>query len=210
MAGVVENALLQLKPGYNAQKLHAILKKSQQIQAQWIREHQPKLLEGKPYDHTTDFWIYEHKSPYLFLTAPWESADAHKEWIKSQENTLLMQELMDFIEQDTDAVVLYHLCPAGKNEFRGDMLAKWPINVWNITVKPEEKEILEKEYRLIETNSSTEPGQRMWAGWRIEKGEAEELIIIASPSFEDVIESGIAVRMEEDRVSRFEYRPIFH
>ncbi|KAM0343044.1 hypothetical protein ACHAPU_008945 [Fusarium lateritium] len=210
MAGVVENALLQLKPGYDAQELHAVLKKSQQIQAQWIREHQPKLLEGKPYDHTTDFWISEHESPSLFLTAPWESADAHEEWIKSQENTLLMQELVDFIDQGKDAVVLYHICPAGKNEFRGDLLVKWPVKVWNITVKPEEKEILEKEYRLIETNSSTEPGQRIWAGWKIEKGEAEELTIIASPGCEDAIESGIIGRLEEDRVARFEHKPIFH
>ncbi|SPJ80280.1 uncharacterized protein FTOL_08672 [Fusarium torulosum] len=210
MAGVIENAFIQLRAGYDAQRLRAILKDCQQIQALWIREHQPKLLEGKPYDYTTDCWISKDESPHLLLTAPWESVDGHKEWIQSHENAYVMDDLKAFIREGKDAMVLYHLIPAGENEFRGDVIAQGPVKVWRISVEPEEKESLEKEYRLIETSSSTEPGQRMWAGWRVEKEESEELVIIASPSFGDVIESSIVVRTEDAKVSRFEQKPFLH
>lgn len=210
MAGVIENAFMQLRPGYDAQRLRALLKDCQQIQALWIREHQPQLLEGKPYDYTTDCWISEDESPHLLLTAPWESVEGHKEWIQSHENAYVMDDIKALIKEGNDAVDLYHLFPAGENEFRGDVLAKGPVKVWRISVKPEEKESLEKEYRLIETNSSTEPGRRIWAGWRVEKEESEELVIIASQSFGDAIESSIVVRMEDTKVSRFEQKPLLH
>ncbi|EXL53993.1 hypothetical protein FOCG_07095 [Fusarium oxysporum f. sp. radicis-lycopersici 26381] len=209
MAVIVETASIQLKPGYDEDKLRNILKETQQIQAQWIREHQPNLLEGKPYNYTTDIWITDGEAPYLFLTAPWESVGGHDEWIQSQENISLMQELKEFISQDKDAVALYHLGPAGENEFRGDILSRGSVKVWKISVKPEEKASLEKEFRSIETQSATLPGQRMWAGWRIE-GDDSIMVIIASPGFEDVIESGIAVRFEATKVSRFEHKPFLH
>ncbi|KAF4336626.1 hypothetical protein FBEOM_9502 [Fusarium beomiforme] len=209
MAGVIETAFIQLKPGYDEDMLRNILKESQRVQARWIREHQPKLLEGKPYSHTTDFWIADGEAPYLFLTAPWESVDDHNEWIQSQENISLMQQLKEFISQDQDAVTLHHLEPAGDNEYRGDVLARGSVKVWRISVKPEEKASLGKDYRLIESQSATLPGQRMWAGWKIE-GDDSNLVIIASPGFEDVIESGIAVRLEATKVSRFEHKPFLH
>ena len=209
-AGVVEVAFIQLQAQYNAHELQDIMKRSQQIQAQWIRQHQPKLLEGKSYDYTTDAWIDE-QSPYLLLTAPWESVDGHNEWIQSQENISVMQELKQFISQHEGAVDLYHLTPAGENnEFRGDILARGPIKVWKISVKPEQKAKLQEEYRAIETRSSTEPNQRMWAGWKVENKNTEDLVILASPGFEEVVESGIAVRFDEAKVSRFEHKPFLH
>ncbi|KAH7191948.1 uncharacterized protein B0J16DRAFT_379842 [Fusarium flagelliforme] len=209
--GVVEVAFIQLQAQYNAQELQDIIKRSRQIQAQWIRQRQPKLLEGKPYDYTTDAWIGEDQPPYLFLTAPWESVDGHNEWIQSQENISVMQELKEFIRQDEGAVDLCHLTPAGENnDFRGDILARGPIKVWKISVKPEEKAKLKEEYRAIETRSSTEPNQRMWAGWKIENENTEDMVILASSSFEEVVESGIAVRFDEAKVSRFEHKPLLH
>ncbi|KAF4453021.1 hypothetical protein F53441_4252 [Fusarium austroafricanum] len=209
MAGIVETAYLQLKAGIDEQKLRDITKATLPIQAQWIREHQPKLLEGKPYDHTTDIWISEDETPCLFLTAPWDSVDGHIEWIKSQENVSLMQEFKEFISDDHDAVVLNHLESAGENEFRGDIMVRGLVKVWKISVKPEERASLEKEYREIETQSSALPGQTMWAGWKVE-GDGTEMVIISSPGFEDVIESGIAVRFEDTKVSRFGYKPFLH
>ncbi|KAJ4256666.1 hypothetical protein NW762_008762 [Fusarium torreyae] len=211
MSFITEIAFLQLKPGYDEHKLRDILKKTQKVQAQWIREHQPKLLEGKPYDYTTDVWINEDEVPRLFLAAPWESVEAHGEWIKSKENASIMQELQNFISEDRDAVVLYHLKPAGEtNDFRGDILGRGLVKVWKISVRPEEKTFLDKEYRLIEDQSPTEPGQKVWAGWKVEEGDAEDMVIIASSSLEDVIESSIAVRFDETKVSRSEHKPFMH
>ncbi|CAF3584603.1 hypothetical protein SNK03_011936 [Fusarium graminearum] len=208
---VAEVAFLQLSVDYDPEELRDILQKTQQIQAQWIRLHQPKLLEGKPYNHTTEIWIGEHEKPYMLLTAPWESVDAHNQWIQSQENMSLMQKLKGFISQDKDSVVLYHLTPAGgNNDFRGDILARGPVKLWKITVKPECKAKLEEEYRAIESQSSTEPNQRMWAGWKIEKEGTEDMVILASPGFEEVVESGIAVKFEDAQVSRFEHKPFIH
>ncbi|CEI69419.1 hypothetical protein FVEN_g6944 [Fusarium venenatum] len=208
---VTEVAFLQLSVDHNPEELRDILLRTQHIQAQWISQHQPKLLEGKPYGHTTEVWIGEHERPYLLLTAPWESVDAHNQWIQSQENMSLMQELKGFISQNRDSVVLYHLTPAGgNNDFRGDILARGPVKLWKISVKPEFKAKLEEEYRIIETQSSTEPNQRMWAGWRVEKEGPEDMVILASPGFEEVIESGIAVKFEDAQVSRFGYRPFMH
>ncbi|KAJ4136392.1 hypothetical protein NW768_004005 [Fusarium equiseti] len=207
--GVVEVAFIRLQSQYNAKELQDVIKRTQQIQAQWIRQHQPKLLERRPYDYTTDAWI-AGQSPYLFLTAPWESVDGHNEWIQSQENIFVMRELKKFISQDEEAVDLYHLKPVGENDFRGDILARGPVKVWKISVKPEEKAKLEEEYRAIETRSSTEPNQRMWAGWKIENEDTEDLVILASPGFEEVVESGIAVKFDEAKVSRFEHKPFLH
>ncbi|KAG8669486.1 hypothetical protein FPOAC2_08815 [Fusarium poae] len=208
---VAEVAFLQLSVDHNPEELGEILQRTQQIQAQWISQHQPKLLEGKPYHHTTEVWIGEHERPYLLLTAPWESVDAHNQWIQSQENMSLMQELKGFISQDKDSVVLYHLTPAGgNNDFRGDILARGPVKLWKISVTPECKAKLEEEYRIIEAQSSTEPNQRMWAGWRVEKEDTEDMVILASPGFEEVIESGIAVKFEDAQVSRLGHRPFMH
>ena len=77
-------------------------------------------------------------------------------------------------------------------------------------MKPEQKAKLQEEYRAIETRSSTEPNQRMWAGWKVENENTEDLVILASPSFEEVVESGIAVRFDEAKVSRFEHKPFLH
>ncbi|KAF4969984.1 hypothetical protein FSARC_2887 [Fusarium sarcochroum] len=211
MPSVTEIAFLQLKPGYDEQKLRGILKDIQKTQAQWIREHQPNLLEGKPYDYTTDIWITEDEVPRLFLAAPWESVEAHGEWLKSKENASVIQELQGFISEDRDAVVMYHLKPAGEtNDFRGDILGRGPVKIWKISVKPEEKTFLDKEYRVIEDQSPTELGQKVWAGWKIEEGDTEDMVIIASSSLEDVIESSIAVRFEDTRVSRSEHKPLMH
>ncbi|KAF5019564.1 hypothetical protein F66182_8417 [Fusarium sp. NRRL 66182] len=209
---VIETAFLQLKVGYDTQKVRDLVKKSQQVQAQWIRKHQPELLEGKPYHHTTDFWFSEDELPCLFLAAPWESVKAHKDWIKSRENTSTMLELQEVMSQDEDAVFLCHLNPAGDEvDLRGDLLAKGPIKVWRISVKPEERTLVEKEYRNIEALSSAGPGQGMWAGWRIEKvKDAEEMIIIASPSMEDAVESNIAVKFVDAKVFRFQYQPFVY
>ncbi|UZP41867.1 hypothetical protein NXS19_009683 [Fusarium pseudograminearum] len=142
---------------------------------------------------------------------PWESVDAHNQWIQSQENISLMQKLKGFISQDKDSVVLYHFTPAGgNNDFRGDILARGPVKLWKISVKPECKAKLEEEYRAIESQSSTEPNQRMWAGWRIEKEGTENMVILASPGFEEVVESGIAVKFQDAQVSRFEHKPFIH
>ncbi|RGP76367.1 hypothetical protein FLONG3_5251 [Fusarium longipes] len=211
MEGVTEIAFLQLSVDHDTEALRDILKRTQKIQAQWIRQHQPRLLEGKPYGHTTEVWIGQHEKPYLLLAAPWESVDAHNQWIQSQENISLMQELQGFLSQDKDSVVLYHLAPAdGSNDFRGDILARGPVKVWKISVKPSWKAALETEYRTIQTQSSTEPNQRMWAGWRVEKGNTKDMVILASSGFEEVIESGIAVKFDEAQVSRFEQKPFIH
>lgn len=211
MEGVTEVAFIQLSADHNTEELKEVLEKTQQVQTQWILRHQPQLLEGKPYSHTTDIWISEDDSPRLLLTAPWESVDAHNEWIQSQENTSLMQELKKFIRQDQDSILLYHWTPVkGTNGFRGDTFAQGPVKIWKISVKPEEKAKLEKAFHAVETQSSTETSQMMWAGWKVEEEGRENMVILASPSCEELIESGIASKLEDTRVSRFEHKPLMH
>ncbi|KAM5344817.1 hypothetical protein ACJ41O_010679 [Fusarium nematophilum] len=207
---VTEFAILQLKSGYDESKFREVLKHSQEVQAQWSREHQPQVLQGKPYSIPSNSFIRKSDPPYLLITAPWDTPEGHAEWIESDENKGLMGSLLEYIAQVPDAVVLFHLSPAGsQDDLRGDLFAREALKVVRVSVKPDQKEKLQEEYRLIESSvGSAESGGRVWGGWRIEKtNDLEELVVFWSQSLKDDVGSRLS-QVQGSDVSGYEFQPL--
>ncbi|KAJ3458082.1 hypothetical protein FSOLCH5_009996 [Fusarium solani] len=186
---VNEFALLRLKSGYDEDKFLKLVKAGQADQAQWIREHQPHLLEGKAYTNPSNFYLQKSDPPYLVITAPWDSPEGHGEWIQSDVNKSAMGGLLEFIAEGPDGVVLFHMKAAGsEDEVRGDLLVQGSFNIWRISVDSDQKEKLQELYRSVELQiGNTNPNQRVWGGWKVEEGEKEELVVFSQKVKEDVL-----------------------
>ncbi|RSL60637.1 hypothetical protein CEP54_006690 [Fusarium duplospermum] len=198
---VNEFALIQLKSGYDEDKFLKVLKAGQDDQAQWIRDNQPHLLEGKPYTNPSNFYLQKSDPPYLVITAPWDSPEGHGEWIQSDVNKSAMGGLLEYIE-GPDGVVLFHMKAAGKeDEVRGDLLVQGSFNIWRISVDSAQKEKLQELYRKLGVNN-TNPNQRVWGGWKVEEGEKEELVVFSKNVRED--ELSPLSQIEGAQVQRYE------
>ncbi|KAM0433955.1 hypothetical protein ACHAPT_003899 [Fusarium lateritium] len=202
---VNEFALLQLKSGFDEDKFLELLKASQDSQAQWVREHQPHLLKGKPYTNPSNFYLQNSDPPYLVITAPWDSPDGHGEWIQSAVNKSAMGGLLEYIAQGPDGVVLFHMNAAGSDEeVRGDLFVQGSFNIWRISVNSGQKEKLQEEYRNIELDvGNTNPNQRVWGGWKVEKGDKEELVVFWSQDVKEDVLSRL-VEVENIQIRRYE------
>ncbi|RSL92735.1 hypothetical protein CEP52_013643 [Fusarium oligoseptatum] len=159
---VNELAIIQLKSGYDEDKFLKLLKVSQDDQAQWIRENQPHLLEGKPYTNPSNFYLEKSDPPYLVITAPWDSPEGHGEWIQSDVNKSAMGGLLEYIAEGPDGVVLFHMKAAGsEDEVRGDLLVQGSFNIWRISVDSDQKEKLQEQYRSVEQEVGTNLNQKV-------------------------------------------------
>ncbi|KAF5012980.1 hypothetical protein FDECE_987 [Fusarium decemcellulare] len=204
---VTEFALLQLNPGLDEAKFVDILKRSQNIQAEWVRKHQPQLLEGKPYTNPSNFFIHRSDPLSIVITAPWESPEGHGEWIACDENKSEMGIIFEYIT-GPESVLVFHLNPAGsEDDLRGDIFAKGPLNVWRISVKHDQKEKLQEHYRNVEREVTADPGHRIWAGWKIEESEkAEELVVFWSQGVKEDFVSRL-LQVQNPVVHRYELQP---
>ncbi|RSL85367.1 hypothetical protein CEP51_003342 [Fusarium floridanum] len=204
---VNELAIIQLKSGYDEDKFLKLLKVSQDDQAQWIRENQPHLLEGKPYTNPSNFYLQKSNPPYLVITAPWDSPEGHGEWIQSDVNKSAMGGLLEYIAEGPDGVVLFHMKAAGsEDEVRGDLLVQGSFNIWRISVDSDQKEKLQEQYRSVEQEVGTNPNQRVWGGWKVEQGEKEELVVFSQNAKEDVLSP--LTQVESAQVQRYEVQGV--
>ncbi|KAJ4316190.1 hypothetical protein N0V84_007972 [Fusarium piperis] len=205
---VNEFALIQLKSGYDEDKFLKLLKASQDDQARWIREHQPHLLEGKPYTYPSNFYLQKSNPPYLVITAPWDSPEGHGEWIQSDVNKSAMGGLLEYIAEGPEGVVLFHMKAAGsEDEVRGDLLVQGSFSIWRISVDSDHKKELQAQYRNIEQYvDNTSPNQRVWGGWKVEEGEKEELVVFSQNTKEDVL-SPLA-QVESAQVRRYQVQGV--
>lgn len=205
---VNEFALIQLKNGYGQDRFLELLKASQDDQARWIREHQPHLLEGKPYTYPSNFYLQKSDPPCLVITAPWDSPEGHGEWIQSDVNKSAMGGLVEYIVEGSDGVVLFHMKAAGsQDEVRGDLLVQGSFDIWRISVDSDRKEELQEQYRNIEQEvGNTNPNQRIWGGWKVEQGEKEELVVFSQKVKEDALSP--LTQVESAQVSRYQVQGV--
>ncbi|RSL99056.1 hypothetical protein CDV31_012352 [Fusarium ambrosium] len=204
---VNELAIIQLKSGYDEDKFLKLLKVSQDDQAQWIRENQPHLLEGKPYTNPSNFYLQKSDPPYLVITAPWDSPEGHGEWIQSDVNKSAMGGLLEYIAEGPDGVVLFHMKAAGsEDEVRGDLLVQGSFNIWRISIDSDQKEKLQEQYRSVEQEVGTNPNQKVWGGWKVEQGEKEELVVFSQNAKEDVLSP--LTQVESAQVQRYEVQGV--
>jgi hypothetical protein len=177
---VVEFALIKLKADIDEPSFVDVLIRCIESQDKWMRQHQPDTAFDNSLNHSSIF-ISRTEPNYLLITAPWASPEAHGEWIASDVNRAGFAELAQYFVAADDAVVLFHMKPAGK---------KLQIPEWftagrhfvarRIFVEAAEKDVLQEKYLELEKSmNNVGQGDRIWAGWRIETtGEIEELVII--------------------------------
>lgn len=181
---VTEFALIRLPPSYDELELYEALMQNLELQDEWIRQHQPHLLPSSSTGNLTTAFIAKTDPAYLLLIAPWDSPEAHHEWIASDVNQKAMAELQKFFAEGDDAVVLFHMNAAGKQKgpppgFREHKC----FDVNRIFVPKGEKEVVQGKYQKLEgTLLDLKLNEHLWGGWRIEKtnGDADELVVLSS------------------------------
>ncbi|KAH7008596.1 hypothetical protein EDB80DRAFT_440249 [Ilyonectria destructans] len=178
---VTEFALCRLKPDYEQSGFLGVGRLCQQIQDTWIRENQPHRLQDKPYSSLSAFFLQNTGLPHFLITAAWDSPERHAVWLQSVENMGVLTKLREYIADVPNGVVVFHMDPAGSEiELRGDLFAQEaPFSLCTLSVSSSQKESVQEKYRSIEAQARvSKPGSRVWAGWRIEKDDDfEELVI---------------------------------
>lgn len=172
---VNEFALIQLKPDLDSAEFERLVHESAEVQDQWVREHQPHIFEGKPYETLSTFWVQrEPDSLTLVITAPWDSPEAHHAWIQSQDNIDIFGKLAAYITGESGSAIVFHMDSAGEEvEARGDLYAPAKsVKLCRLSVKPSQQEEVQEKYRALEAQAKeADPESRVWGGWRIEKDD---------------------------------------
>lgn len=182
---VTEVALLKLQPGYDELELYEHFMELFEVQDQWIRRHQPHLLKANATGNLSSLYVTKTGPPYLLITAPWDSPEGHYEWIKSEENKGAMANLGRYLAPDDNAVLLFHVTPAGRQKGPPPSFMNHTcFDVDRIFVETGDKDAVQVKYsKLEDALQDLKLEDQLWGGWRIEKsGNGEELVIFSSHS----------------------------
>ncbi|KAL7823805.1 hypothetical protein V8C26DRAFT_4275 [Trichoderma gracile] len=174
---VTEFAIIKLRPNYDALELLETLMTCQEIQDDWVRRNQPCNLA--PGANLSSMYTDATDQSTLLITAPWDSPEAHLEWIQSPENRTANGSLSEFAAPGCDSVLLFHMEPAGaRAQMREAFQHKDSSEVFDVcrvTVDAGQREEMQKRYRALEDELRAEGLEKsIWAGWRIEKAPGEE------------------------------------
>jgi heme-degrading monooxygenase HmoA len=205
---VTEFAVISLRgDGFEEIDFLEALMDVQEIQDSWTRINYPYNLDQNT--SLSSMYIEHSDPPSLLITAPWDSAEAHHEWIQASENQTCNSKLSHFIKPGCNSVLLLHLAPAGKEQqLRTAFLNKESFNVARITIDPSKKAKLQEAYEREEKKmDSMEGDQKLWAGWTVEMlDENEELVVFWTDDWEcDGVESIIGLG---DKVQRRRFRHV--
>ncbi|CAM1507909.1 Fc.00g047570.m01.CDS01 [Cosmosporella sp. VM-42] len=207
--GVTEFALIKLRKGYDELDFLELLMQCQEIQDEWSRQHHPHVLSNKPYTFLSTFCIQKCDPPYLLITAPWDSPETHREWIQSNENQSAFAKLSECIDPGCDSVLLFHMNPAGKQEdVRTDLFAKEEFNVCRVSVSAGKRKAAQEKYQSIEHQvRAMRCGTRIWGGWRIEKDQdIEDLIVFWNQGVPGELMQGLLSMSEkESEIRHFQH-----
>jgi len=178
---VTEFAIIKLRSDYDALELLDTLMECQETQDGWVHINQPHNLE--PGVNLSSMYTEAVDPSSLLITAPWDSPEAHLEWLRSGDNQRVNGSLTQFIAPGCGSVLLLHLEPAGKRpQMREAFVHKDDrdgFDVCRITVKDDQRKALQSKYQALEDELSKEGLEKsIWAGWRIEKVDGEEDLII--------------------------------
>lgn len=178
---VTEFALIKLRGQYNSLEFLETLMECQEIQDNWVRRNQAHNLN--PGANVSSMYTDATDQSTLLITAPWDSPEAHGEWIQSAENRMANGSLSEFCAPGADSVLLFHMEPAGKSPQMREAFKHKDSNdtfdVCRITVKSEHREALQLKYQALEDELRKEGLEKsIWAGWRIETFEDEEDLVV--------------------------------
>ncbi|KAI9149520.1 hypothetical protein HJFPF1_11573 [Paramyrothecium foliicola] len=186
---VTEFALIRLREGYDSLELLETLMQCQELQDEWMHQHQPHTFHNSHGENLSSMYIQKEDSPYLLITALWDSPEAHREWIKSKDNQDGFARLSSFIAPGCSSVLLFHVDTAGEpTQLRGEFLSREQFHVYRLLNKPDKREELSNKYRALEGSvHEASPEQLLWGGWRIEKrcDDEEELVVFRCKNVPD-------------------------
>lgn len=206
---VTELALIELRSGYDELGFLELLMESQEVQDEWSRQYQPHVLANKPYNILSTFCIQKSDPPYLLITAPWDSPEAHRDWIKTKENQTVFARLSEYIAPGCNSTLLFHMTPAGKEtDVRADLFARDKFSVCKVSVSCDKRQAVQTKYESIEDRvRETDPEKRIWAGWRIERCDdhTEDLIVFWSQAVPgDLVQELLDMSEKTSEIRQFE------
>ncbi|KAI5461642.1 hypothetical protein BGZ63DRAFT_424514 [Mariannaea sp. PMI_226] len=182
---ITEISLFKLNVGLGNAEFKTIIRKAIEVQDQWIRQNQPHLLQDKPYQHHSSYFLYPTLPgrSTLFITAPWDDPETHYSWIRSQDSKVFLSKLSRFLSEEDDSTSILHMNPARASdpELRGDLFAQnTPFGLIRITCKPREVVWMQQWFLgVVSQARDLNPDARVWGGWRLEEDDmnTEELYI---------------------------------
>lgn len=184
---VTEFALIKLRGGHDDLELLEVLMECQEAQDGWMRRHQPHACGSRDANLSSMYLQQNADPPFLLITAPWGSPEAHTEWLQSHENQSGFAKLSEYIAPGCDSVLLFHMDSAGEQpqlrcQFPTEACLEGCFTVCRISVDSDHKATLQKEYQALESETrKLGPEHAVWAGWRIETSAgAEDLVVFSS------------------------------
>lgn len=166
---VTEFAILRLRHGHHRPGLLDTLARCQQLQDGWMRCNQPGSLD--PGVSISAMSLEQPgpdngSAPSLLITAPWDSIQAHAQWLRCDENRACNDQLSEYLVSGGDSVLLFHMEPAGtRAQVRRGFVSQGDFNVCRIPVdSARQRDALREAYRALDEAMHPE----VWAGWRLE------------------------------------------
>ncbi|KAH7318226.1 hypothetical protein B0I35DRAFT_478752 [Stachybotrys elegans] len=178
-----EFALLQLKSGYDELEFLEVLVQGLEVQDRWVRLNQPQAFCSTVTPNVSTMYIQRSDPAYVLLTAPWDSPEAHHEWIQSSDNQLVFGKMSGFLAPGPEATLLFHMNAVGETQYVCEEFAgEKRVNICRMSVDPARKKEVEDRYRGIEAEILRKYGSkpRIWGGWRIETADGEEFVVFWS------------------------------
>ncbi len=192
---VTEFALFTLRDSYDAVELLEAVMECQEIQDDWVRAKHPNACAKKA---SVSRMYTDPAGRRIAITAPWQSPAAHLEWIDTAANRGIMAKFASFLPggavPDHDPAsacasgdhgfLFFHMHPAGRRAHLHEAFA--PTEELLVTrlaaLGAAGREQLQARYKELEEALVGEaPKDRVWAGWRIEKNnDQEELVVFRS------------------------------
>ncbi|KAM4066502.1 hypothetical protein HRG_000599 [Hirsutella rhossiliensis] len=183
---VTEFAILSLRRGHDQLELLETLMQCQELQDEWMHRNQPCSVE--PNVNFSSMYFErpdpDHApAPSLLITAPWESAEAHGEWIQCRENQACNGKLSEYLVPGCDSVLLFHMEPAGtQTQIRRAFFSQGTFNVCRISIDSSQRDPLQQAYRSLEDDLvGRGVYDEVWAGWKLEtSGDAHDFVVFWS------------------------------
>ncbi|KAK5661545.1 hypothetical protein OQA88_11451 [Cercophora sp. LCS_1] len=175
---VIEIAVLPFRPEPNDPGFLTPLRKGLEIQTKWMADTHP---EKPSLNNPISVCYGSVNEPLEFIiVAKWESLEAHREWVQSDENKSVMSSLLPYLA-DTDGVSLVHI---DGSEDESTPLPDSPfVVVERLLVQGGRRgEVTGRAGAAKEHIKAVAAGNRVLGGWRVdgEPGGTEEFALISS------------------------------
>ena len=186
---VLEFALLQLRPNYDRSALLQVLQHLLPVQDEWMCQNRSQWPKEDSHSHLSTTFITAENPPFLLIMAPWESPEAHEQWIQSRENQSGFKVLEEFLASGENSLSLFHMTPVwGSAESLPPLKNISDLHVFRASVTQTEKSGVEELYQDVIKNLLGSAGEVVlfWCGWRIEKSEhdeLEELVVLTTSNY---------------------------